>query len=208
MMAKRKTRAARPGRPRTDPARGPDGRVVRETPEETRRRKEDAVVLEIRASLVPRCMAMGIEPTPANLRLVTAPIYGCEAGRAIVRHVADPAERQDLFSAAIHLRRVHYAYSVASGAPYRHARGPAMMIPTDPASTSANDLPATDLRGSEERAAAAIAAMERVNGWLSTFRADDVADARNVVLDDARARSPKALTAVLRRVADGLAGGI
>lgn len=188
----------RAGRKRKAGSREPSGRVQRVA--------EDLRALDVQSNtLAARCRAMGISPTASNLRRMRSQMAGCNAGRAIIAHVADPDEQSSLFAAVQHMRRVVAQHDAAIGAPRRHAVCLRLLVPIE-AMTADADSPAPDMRSEAERSRAATSAMMRVEGWLGWTDAGAASEARRVCLEDDPVRSPLALLAALRCVADGLAG--
>ena len=89
---------------------------------------------------------------------------GCAVGRKLMLdHIPD---RDSLWEAVKHMRRVVVAYDRSIGAPSRHAQCLRIMLPSERMEASASS-PAPDLREPEERDRQAQAAWMALKGWLS-----------------------------------------
>ena len=89
---------------------------------------------------------------------------GCAVGRKLMLdHIED---KDQLWEAAKHMRKVVVAYDRSIGAPSRHAQCLRIMAPTDRMEASASS-PAPDLRDPETRDRQAQAAWTALKGWLS-----------------------------------------
>lgn len=114
-----------------------------------------------------RCRLMGWATTEENLRVVRAPIYETEAGRAIVRaSPKDPEEQAELYEALTHIRRVVTRYQRSIAAPRPDPQNAAIMVMPEP-------FEAVDLDGArpeplppEEEAARARAAYVNLHRWV------------------------------------------
>ena len=156
-------------------------------------------------TLKSRCIRMGKSITPANLREMSAPWWGCAAGRVIGQTVMHDSDRQDLWTAIVHMRRVVTAHDAALGLPRRHAVCMRLLAPVDEMRADA-DTPPADLRDPETRQRQASAAMMRVEGWLGYTDNRSMGEAKRVVIDDAICTDPDGLILALRCVSDGLKG--
>ena len=154
-------------------------------------------------TLKSRCIRMGKSVTPANIREMRAPWWGCAAGRVIGQAVMDDRERMDLWSAIVHMRRVITAHDAAIGVPRRHAVCLRLLAPVDEMRTDA-DAPPPDMRDPEAKRRQATAAMMRVEGWLEHTDKPAMGEAKRVVWDDAICVDPDGLLSALRCVSDGL----
>ncbi|WP_043827941.1 hypothetical protein [Cereibacter sphaeroides] len=158
-----------------------------------------------RNNLRARCLALGISPNVRNMRAVRTQMAGCNAGRAIIRGIADGEERVDLFGAVQHMRRVVARYDSAIGAPRRHAVCLRLLVPLDALEASADD-PAPDDRTDEEKAVSAVAAYMSLQGWLGFVDARARSEALRVCLDDETVRDPDGLLRALACIVEGLDG--
>lgn len=189
---------SRAGRPRKTGKREANGRIVRDA--------EDLRALDQQAgNLIARCREMGLPVTVANLRAMRSQMAGCNAGRAILVHVQDGGERDRLFGAVTHLRQTVARHDAAIGAPRRHAKCLALLVPVDPMQASA-DSPAFDDRTPEEKARAATSAWMALHGWLDHTDKRAASEAKAVCLEDQAVRDPVGLLSALACVADGMAG--
>ena len=139
----------------------------------------------------------------ALLREMSAPWYGCRAGRVIAAY-APPEERPALWDAICHMRRVQTAYDRACGAPNRHAQCLRLLAPVDALHADA-DSPPADLRTPEERDRQAVSAWMQMQGWLDRAKAE-AGECKGVVLDDERCTRPDDVMAGLRAVVAGMKG--
>lgn len=139
----------------------------------------------------------------AQLRDLRAPWHGCNAGKAMA-DVTPEQDRQRLWGAICHIRKVWTNFDRAIGAPRRHAVCLRLMAPTEPLEADAA-TPPLDLRTDVEKDRDARRAMRRLQGWL---REAGVAAGMcvGVVVDDEKCRSPERLVSVLRIIARGLDG--
>lgn len=154
--------------------------------------------------LIGRCLRRGVDPTPDEIRESRAPWWGCEAGRAMARHSA-AGDRESLWGAIQHMRRVTAAYDAACGAPRRHAVCLRLLTPPDRLEVTA-ETPPLDDRPDAERSRAAVSAWMAMHSWLGRADKVDAGEALRVVIDDTPARNPAGLVQALRCVADGVAG--
>lgn len=156
-------------------------------------------------TLKSRCIQMGKSITPANLREMRAPWWGCAAGRTIGQAVLADADRQDLWAAIVHMRRVITAYDAALDVPKRHAVCLRLLAPVDEMRADA-DTPAPDLRDAKQKYDQAISAWTRLDTWLAYTDKPAMSEAKRVVWDDAICVDPEGLMSALRCVSDGLKG--
>lgn len=156
-------------------------------------------------ALQARCRQSGIKPDEAGLRQAKAPWLGCNAGRAMASVVSNEADRQSLWSAIQHMRKVQIAYGRAIGAPSRNAQCLRIMAPTEAMQADASSTP-VDMRTEDERHRQAVSAWMQMQGWLG--HADKVAASicKRVVIDDERCPDATAMVAALRCVEGGIAG--
>jgi hypothetical protein len=156
-------------------------------------------------ALTARVRHMGHKMGKAELIEAAKPWHGCEAGRAMAAHVPVAADRETLWQAIQHMRRVWVAYDRAMGAPNRHAQCLRIMLPAEEFHADADAAPRDD-RTDEEKQAGAIRARATVAEWLKGVEARAVAVALSVVIDDKPCRDADALVRALWCVADGNAG--
>lgn len=179
------------------------------------RQSEDVSALEVRArhrgvelvTVDPEApgkeRAEAARKRDAQLRDLRAPWHGCNAGRAMADSVPEK-DRQRLWGAICHIRKVWTDFDRAIGAPRRHAVCLRLMAPSDPLEADAA-TPAADLRTDEEKNRQARRAMKTLQGWLrqaGTAAGMCVA----VVVDDEECRSPAQLVSALKVVARGIDG--
>lgn len=193
-------RAAASGLPGLEPSkkREPNGR--------RQRAAVDRIPDAHRESIVARCRRAGLDPTPENLREMSAAWEGCTAGQWMARYAEDDEERHRLWSAIGHWRTVQAAYDRAIGAPPRHAKGARTEYLAEHMATDA-DTPPPDDRTDEEKVAAAKAAHRELEEWLMYADGMAYAEGKRVVIEDGPVRDWQGLMAALRCIADGLAGG-
>lgn len=177
------------------PRRDPSGRPAREPQD------RDASII----TLTRRCLQMGKPATAENIRDMRAPWWGCNAGRAMANLTTSHDERLELWGAICHMRRTVAAYDAAIGAPKRHAKCLALLLPVDEMSADASS-PAPDTRSDEERQRHAVSAWMALQGWLTYAGGSAAAEAKLAVVDDGPVKSGPRLIAALRCVADGVAG--
>ena len=149
---KRKARAATITLPlgETAPQR-PTGRDRRHTNQQERNPMQTAIQARIRQT--------GMTADQARLDMA-----GCAVGRKLMLdHIAD---KDDLWQAVKHMRKVVVAYDRSIGAPNRHAQCLRIMLPTERMEADASS-PAPDLREPEVRDRQAQAAWMALKGWLS-----------------------------------------
>ncbi|WP_062560354.1 hypothetical protein [Paracoccus aminovorans] len=156
-------------------------------------------------TLKARCIQMGKEVTPANIRDMRAPWWGCAAGRVIGTEVLDEGTRRDLWSAIVHMRRVATAYDAALGSPRRHAICLRLLSPKGKVEADAETPPADD-RDDATKERQATAAHMRLEGWLGYTDKAAAGEAKRVVLDDAICVDRDGLISALRCVSDGIKG--
>lgn len=156
-------------------------------------------------TLKSRCIRMGKSVTPANIREMRAPWWGCAAGRTIGQAVMADNERQDLWAAIVHMRRVITAHDAAYKKPRRHAVCLRLLAPVDEMSATAETPPA-DLRSDEDRQRQADAALMKIDTWLGYADKPAMGEAKRVVWNDAICVDPEGLIVALRCVSDGLKG--
>jgi hypothetical protein len=156
-------------------------------------------------TLKTRCRHMGKPITNANLREVQAPWWGCYAGRVIGDTMLAEHERQDLWAAVTHMRKVITAYDAVIGAPRRHAVCLRLLAPASALEADASS-PAPDDRDPETKQRRATAALMTLETWLG--QGDKVAAgmAKRVVWDDQTCPDPVGLIEALRDVSHGLRG--
>ncbi|SEN51021.1 hypothetical protein SAMN04489859_1008111 [Paracoccus alcaliphilus] len=148
---------------------------------------------------------MGKEITPANIREMRAPWWGCTAGRVIGREIMDETTRKDLWSAIVHMRRVVTSHDAAIGAPRRHAVCLRLLAPMDAMEADAETPPA-DTRSDADKQRQATSALMRIEGWLGYTDKTAASEAKRVVLDDAICVDTAGLISALRCVSDGIKG--
>lgn len=163
----------------------------------------------MRPALEARCRAMGWATVEANLRIVRAPIYETEAGRAIVRGLPrDPEEQAELYEALTHIRRVRARFHRAIGAPRPDPQNAAIMVMPE-------RFEATDLDGArpeplapEEEARRARAGYMNLARWLGELAHHERATLQAVAIDGEPCRKADLPTyiAALRHVHEHLTG--
>jgi hypothetical protein len=156
-------------------------------------------------TLTTRCNQMGKGITPANLREARAPWWGCWAGRAIARAEMPDHEREALWTAIVHMRRVVAAHDAAIGLPRRHAICLRLLAPVDEMHADAETPPA-DLRTDAEKRIQADAALMRLETWLGYTDKRAQSIAKRVVIEDMPCQDDAALISALRCVSDGVRG--
>lgn len=156
-------------------------------------------------SLKARCIQMGKDITPANIRDMRAPWWGCVAGRVIGMEIVEEGTRRDLWSAIVHMRRVTAAYDAALGSPRRHAACLRLLAPQDAMEADAETPPADD-RDDATKERQATAAYMRLETWLGHTDKAAAGEAKRVVLDDAHCVDQDGLISALRCVSDGIKG--
>jgi hypothetical protein len=132
------------------------------------------------------------------------PMLGCVVGRRLmVEHVQD---RDDLWRAVMHMRRVVVAYDRSLGV-NRHPQCANILAPAEKLEASASS-PAADLRTPEDKARQAQAAWMALHGWMNyADPAARVACERAVVDEpDQPIADWSGVVLALRCVVDGLAG--
>lgn len=139
-----------------------------------------------------------------QLRDLRAPWIGCNAGRAMASIVKADTDRQDMWTAIQHMRRVQAAYDRSIGAPNRHAQCLRLLAPVDAMEADATSPP-LDTRSDEERARQAVAAWMQVQGWLDHAK-DAAGMCKRVVIDDETCRDASAMVRALHCVVDGIKG--
>ena len=154
-------------------------------------------------TLKSRCIQMGKSITPANIREMRAPWWGCTAGRTIGQMVMQDQERQALWDAIIHMRRVRTAFDASKGVPRRHAVCLRLLAPVDEMHADA-ETPPPDLRTDVEKVREAESRMIQLETWLGYTDKMAMGEAKRVVWDDAICTDPEGLIAALRCVSDGL----
>lgn len=160
--------------------------------------EDDLALAEQAGNLAARCRAMGLDPTPANLRMARSQMWGCNAGRACIGQ-PDAAE---LYQAVQHVRRVIVRHDWAIGAPRRHAVCLRLLTPVD--AMEARDDTTHDDRSEEDRARSAVTAWTRLHGWLWEVTA--AGEVMAVCVEDAAVKDKPRLLAGLRRVTEGIRG--
>ena len=156
-------------------------------------------------TLKSRCIQMSKSITPANIKEMRAPWWGCSAGRAIGQAVMDDKDRQDLWTAIQHMRRTFTAYDAAIGAPRRHAVCLRLLAPSDEMATDA-DAPPIDTRSDGDRLRQAVSALMSIETWLGYADKRDAGEAKRVVVDDGICLDADGLIRALRCVSDGIKG--
>lgn len=156
-------------------------------------------------TLKARCIQMGKEITPSNMRDMRAPWFGCVAGRVIGQKVMEERERDALWTAIQHMRKVVTAYDAAIGAPRRHAICLRLLAPADGMSADASSPP-LDARTPEEKVRAATTALMALEGWLGYADKAAASVAKRVVLEDGYCGDEDGLIQALRCVSDGIKG--
>lgn len=179
------------------------------------RQNDDVSALEVRAkhrgvelaqvdSEAPgKVRAEAAQKRAVQLRDLRAPWHGCNAGRAMADNTPE-GERQRLWSAICHIRKVWTDFDRAIGAPRRHAVCLRLMAPTE-ALAADSASPPLDLRTDEEKSRDAIKTMRKLQGWLRQAGAA-AGMCVGVVVDDERCRHPQQLVAVLKVIAKGIDG--
>jgi len=158
-----------------------------------------------RDQLAVRCKMAGKEPTPANLREMRAPWWGCNAGQTIAALADDEDDRRNLWDAICHMRRAWVAYDRAIGAPGRHAKCLALLVPLSGMEADAS-TPPKDERSDEDRQRQAVSAMMQIEGWLGWTDKGAAGECKRVVLDDATVTDATGLVLALRCISDGIRG--
>ena len=134
----------------------PGGETAPQRPSQGQReRKEPADMVALSA----RIRQTGMTADQARHEMA-----GCAVGRKLMLdHIPD---RDSLWEAVKHMRRVIVAYDRSIAAPSRHAQCLRIMLPSDRMEASASS-PAPDLRDPETRDRQAQAAWAALKGWLS-----------------------------------------
>ena len=161
-----------------------------------RQRKEPADMVAIQA----RIRQTGLTADQARHEMA-----GCAVGRKLMLdHIAD---KDDLWQAVKHMRKVVVAYDRSIGAPNRHAQCLRIMLPTERMEADASS-PAPDLREPEARDRQAQATWMALKGWLShADSAARVACTRAVVDEpDEPIADWTGVVLALRCVVDGIKG--
>lgn len=156
-------------------------------------------------TLKTRCRHMGKPITNANLREMGQPWWGCYAGRVIGDAMLPEHERQDLWTAILHMRRVVTTYDAAIGAPSRHAVCLRLLAPVDAMHADAAS-PAPDDRDPATKQRHAVAAWTKLENWLGQGDKISAGMTKRVVLDDVLCADPAGLIESLRDVSHGLKG--
>ncbi len=154
-------------------------------------------------ALMVRCRIAAKDVNQDNLRDMRAPWNGCNAGQAIADLGKD--ERDYLWTAICHMRRVIVAFDNAIGAPSRHAKCANIIAPVDAMEADASSPP-LDERTEAERQRHATSALMALEGWLGWCDKADAWQAKRVVWDDMRVTDKPGLLSALRSVSDGLRG--
>lgn len=152
-----------------------------------------------------KVMEARVRQTGLPLEEVKGQIMGCAVGRRLrLDHIND---RDELFEAVQHMRRVTVAYDRAVGSPKRHAQCLRIMTPPERFEADAAS-PAPDMRSDEERDRQAVAAWTTLQGWLlmADYRARVAC--KSAVLDepDLPIADWSGVVLALRCVADGMKG--
>ena len=155
-------------------------------------------------ALQSRCRRDGVKPTDEAIREMRAQWHGCNAGRAMAS-VTPPAERQDMWDAIQHMRRVVTAYDASLGAPRRHAVCLRLLVPSEPLEADAATPPLDD-RSDADKQRQAVSAWMMMFGWLNWTDKAAAREALRVVVDDERCRDADGLVTALRCVSDGIKG--
>ncbi len=156
-------------------------------------------------TLKTRCRHMGKSITNANLRDQRAPWWGCYAGRVIGDAMLAEHERQELWGAITHMRKVITAYDAAIGAPRRHAVCLRLLSPTDAMHADASS-PAVDDRDPVTKQRQSTSALMVLETWLGQGDKIAAGMAKRVVWDDQICQDHAGLIDALRNVAWGMKG--
>lgn len=176
----------------------PGGQSIPQPPTQGARNDLDrdpmGVVLEARARQA------GISRDEARNQML-----GCAVGRMLITGRTN--DRDELWEAVQHMRKVMLAYDRAIGSPKRHAQCLRIMTPPERFEADAAS-PAPDMRTEEERDKAAASAWVTLKGWLSfTDYAAREACKRAVVDEpDQPITDWPGVILALRCVADGMKG--
>lgn len=154
-------------------------------------------------ALMARCRHQGKAASEDSMADAKRPWHGCEAGKAMARHVDDDATRSRLWDAIQHMRRVFSAYDTAMGAPSRHAQCLRVMTPPDAMATNAA-APPLDLRDEVTKYRDAINGLITLDGWLQSCPHGH--EAKGVVVDDRPCRNPLGLIDTLHEVSRRITG--
>jgi hypothetical protein len=144
-----------------------------------------------------------VRQTGLSLDDARSDMAGCVVGRRLM----DERDREELWRAVKHMRRVVIAYDNACRAPRRHAQCLRIMTPPEAMHADASS-PAPDDRTQEERDRAAVSAWMALQGWLDhTDRPARSACIRHVVDEpDQPVTDWPGIICALRCVADGIGG--
>lgn len=151
-------------------------------------------------TLKARCRLMGKDITSKNLREMKAPWWGCYAGRVLGETTMGEADRNDLWSAVCHMRKVVTQHDAALGIPKRHAACMRLLQATVGIGRVEDD------RSDEDRVRQATAALMKVETWLGFTDGRARSEAKRVVLHDEVCVDPDGLILALRCVSDGIKG--
>jgi len=147
-----------------------------------------------------RCRRAGIDATEANMRDMSAPWNGCEAGRAMSRHARTEDERQRLWGAIQHIRTAWARYASLHGLPARSAQCLRIMLPVDEMHADAS-TPAADLRPMDERHASALRKWREAELLVGRFGRYTAGITMRCVLDDMRCEDATSMCLALGNVA-------
>lgn len=172
----------------------------------TRKKRDTTPKGADRPALMKRASMTGQTITEATIRDMRAPWYGCEAGRAIAAHTKHDHEREKLWAAVCHMRRVVTAYDRAIGAPNRHAQCLRLLTPLERFEANASSPPLDD-RTDAEKQRQAVAASVHLKAWLTYVDYAAASEAIRVVIDDEPVRDATGLMIALRCVHEGMEGG-
>lgn len=156
-------------------------------------------------TLKTRCRHMGKPITNANLREQRAPWWGCYAGRVIGDAMLAEHERQELWAAITHMRKVITAFDASIGAPRRHAVCLRLLAPPEAMHADASS-PAPDDRDPATKQRQATAALAQMETWLGQGDKVSAGMTKRVVWDDQICTDHSGLIETLRNVAWGLKG--
>lgn len=173
------------------------------------RKRMDQIVTERKDdnmdAFITRCRQKGIEPSDSNLRDMAAPWNGCEAGKAMARHVATERDRQRLWDAIQHVRTAWARYASLHGLPQRSAQCLRIMLPVDEMHADAS-TPAADLRTLDERQKAALRVWREAEILIGRWGRNAASITSRCVLDDERCEDATSMCLSLWNVADHLEG--
>ncbi|MGA0540715.1 hypothetical protein [Neotabrizicola sp. VNH66] len=156
-------------------------------------------------TLKTRCRHMGKPITNANLRDQRAPWWGCYAGRVIGDAMIAEHERQELWAAITHMRKVVTVFDAAIGAPRRHAVCLRLLAPSEVLHADAS-TPAPDERDPATKQRQATAALSDLERWLGEGDKFAAGMTKRVVWDDVICTDPAGLIETLRNVVWGMRG--